>query len=560
MVNISLTKAKQSTNAIERLYITMRYLLNRGKYNPNSTLGKTLKNLLLLLKPEIYGSIIEEQKVELEGLIYVIDRLPKGIESFRYISLNTNEKYIKYNLDAIKALKRRRNCYKIDNNQINIEITRGRSDIYDILTHLTFLFIEGEKIMKKAYINQTDKITREWKFIEKIVNKTINLKNNNIEIGLIHLSTILGRTFEETLTTYNYFKKYYNNVNKLFEIIYWMGKKTFNEEKKNQKRVIYFSNILRDRIGHHFYGEIWASNIKKILKKYNLLDKNLHIISSNTHSVMNTLYAKKYVQNNKIIQESILNDKKLYKYISIKPELNNQIKLFAIKQGMIDIPDTSGTNIDVQIIDLSTIDFTYTFLKTKKMLNDILIVMDYAFGEQAFEVMDELLKPYEKKKIKHKMQVKSISIMGKAGILKGKKGDIMIPTSHIFEGHTDNYPFKNSISIKDFKNTNNMNIYKGSMITVLGTSLQNKDILKYFKNSTWKTIGLEMEGAHYQKAIQSASYIRNHISKKVILRYAYYASDNPLKSGGTLASGNLGIQGVEPTYLITEVVLNQIFK
>jgi hypothetical protein len=49
------------------------------------------------------------------------------------------------------------------------------------------------------------------------------------------------------------------------------------------------------------------------------------------------------------------------------------------------------------------------------------------------------------------------------------------------------------------------------MITVLGTSLQNKDILKFFYNSTWNVIGLEMEGAHYQKAIQAASKVRGMI-------------------------------------------------
>jgi hypothetical protein len=42
------------------------------------------------------------------------------------------------------------------------------------------------------------------------------------------------------------------------------------------------------------------------------------------------------------------------------------------------------------------------------------------------------------------------------------------------------------------------------MVTVLGTSLQNRDLLKFFHESTWGVIGLEMEGS-YQKAIQSAS-------------------------------------------------------
>ena len=97
------------------------------------------------------------------------------------------------------------------------------------------------------------------------------------------------------------------------------------------------------------------------------------------------------------------------------------------------------------------------------------------------------------------------------------------------------------------------------MISVLGTSLQNKDLLKFFHDSTWNVIGLEMEGAHYQKAIQSASKIRGNISKNVKVRYAYYASDNPLETGATLASGGLGMTGVTPTYAITQKILEQIF-
>jgi hypothetical protein len=96
------------------------------------------------------------------------------------------------------------------------------------------------------------------------------------------------------------------------------------------------------------------------------------------------------------------------------------------------------------------------------------------------------------------------------------------------------------------------------MVTVLGTSLQNRQILKYFQKSSWNAIGLEMEGAFYQKAIQSAAMIRKSINAKVKVRYAYYASDNPLESGGTLASGSLGIDGVKPTYLITIAILNKI--
>jgi hypothetical protein len=183
--------------------------------------------------------------------------------------------------------------------------------------------------------------------------------------------------------------------------------------------------------------------------------------------------------------------------------------------------------------------------------------MDYAFGEQAYETMDELLKPFYFNSDKTHLNVKSISIMGKAGILSGAKGEIMVPTAHIFEGTADNYPFQNELNRKDLLDCG-VEVYEGPMVTVLGTSLQNKDILRFFRDSTWNVIGLEMEGAHYQKAIQAASKVRGNISSNVKLRYAYYASDNPLETGSTLASGGLGESGVKPTYLITKKILTQI--
>ena len=133
----------------------------------------------------------------------------------------------------------------------------------------------------------------------------------------------------------------------------------------------------------------------------------------------------------------------------------------------------------------------------------------------------------------------------------------MIPNAHVFEGTADNYPIDNDLGVEDFKDSG-LGVFKGAMITVLGTSLQNKDVLRYFLDSSWQAVGLEMEGAHYQKAIQSSSKIRNNINRNVKVRYAYYASDNPLETGSTLASGGLGVDGIKPTYLITRKILERI--
>ena len=559
MSPIKQTKSQESSNAIERLYITMRHLFNRGFYKPMGVSGQTLRQSLLLLRPEIYGSIADE-KAELEGLLYIIDRLPEGIEECQFVNLTADEGYINSHFTPIIPPKRRRNCYRIDKDQMNIEITRGRSEIYDILTHLTFLFIESHKIKTKVLISEEGKTIREWDYLEDVVVNNKKLSNNQREVALTHTANILGRTFDEIKNIDVAFSTK-ENPNKFFHCIFWMGKLALNEILHNEKRTITFSSTLRERIGHHIYGEKWATNIKKVLERKKLLDRPIHIISANMHSVMNSIYApiiltKEVKEYKELALFELLSD-------DDSESLRKKVKEQASKIGMIYVKDTSGTNINVQIIDTSKIDFSasrYKFNHYKKEdKKPIIIVMDYAFGEQAFETMDELLKPYICQKNKtHYFNIESISIMGKAGILEGGKSDIMIPSAHIFEGTADNYPFKNELKKEDLEGFG-VNVYEGTMVTVLGTSLQNKDLLTFFHDSTWRAIGLEMEGAHYQKAIQSASKIRGNISENVKVRYAYYASDNPLETGSTLASGGLGTSGVRPTYAITQKILEQIF-
>ena len=549
------TRARESTNAIERIYITMRHLFNRGFYKPMGVSGETLRNALLQLRPEIYGSIAEE-KAELSGLMYVLERLPEGIEECRFINLTSDEGYGAAHFKAIVPPKRRRNCFRIDPEQMNVEITRGRSDIYDILTHLTFLFIESHKILNKVYLEDSQKTTRDWvKFSEAALKPKLSLQER--ETALIHMSNFLGRSFIEVSEMH---KKLASKAQpeRFLKIIYWLGHLAIEEETTGEKRTITFSPLLRERLGHHIHGERWANAIKESLISQQIIDRPIHIVSANMHSVMNALFARRAL--GKAYENK--SDLSIYEALSA-PEngaLRDQVTAFAKKHGMTFIADQSGTNIDIQIFDLAQASGVANFVPAYDKASEapVLFVMDYAFGEQAFETMDELLKPYKAKGSNPIfLDVHSVSIMGKAGILEGGKGDLMIPDAHIFEGSADNYPFKNELSAADFQG-HDLLVLEGAMISVLGTSLQNKDILTYFHESTWRVIGLEMEGVHYQKAIQAAAQVRKSIREDVKVLYAYYASDNPLETGSTLASGGLGTTGVKPTYLITEKILSKI--
>lgn len=556
--NIVRSRAQESSSAVEKLYITMRHLFNRGFYKPMGVSGETLREALLSLRPEIYGTIAEE-KVELSGLLYVIERLPVGIEECRFINLTSDEGYSKSHFQAIVPPKRRRNCYRIDDEQMNIEITRGRSDIYDILTHLTFIFIESHKIKDRILIDESGEVTRDWQKLAHAVLQNKKLTLVEKEKTISHTANILGRTFAEVLDIYDSFGTT-EKPDRFLHIIYWLGKLALEEVLENNKRTITFSPILRERLGHHIHGEIWATNIKEVLKENQLLERSIHIISANMHSVMNSIFATQVLKTKFKDQSDFFIYEELSKVGA--SDVRNKVTDFAKQFGMIALPDSSGTNIDVQIFDTAKIDLKKSSFPTAdlKDAKPVLIVMDYAFGEQAYETIDELLKPFQETKDKKVfLNVVSVSIMGKAGILQGGKGDIMIPSAHINEGTGDNYTFENELTAAMLEG-NDIPVFAGPMVTVLGTSLQNKDLLKFFHDSTWGVIGLEMEGAYYQKAIQSASKIRKSIPPDVKVRYAYYASDNPLETGSTLASGGLGTTGVKPTYLITIKILEQIFN
>ncbi|GAB4416033.1 MAG: hypothetical protein OHK0039_25100 [Bacteroidia bacterium] len=561
MTELSLTRAREARAAIERLYIEMRHIFNSGAYKHLGAAGEVLTDALFTLSPEIYGSMSDPDKVELAGLVYVIDRLPKGIEECRYLTLVSAEGLGQSQFEVIIPVARRRNCYRIDADNMFIEVTRGRSEIYDILTHLTFLYIEAEKI-KQHVLDEAGRPSMEWQRLEAIVKGEIELDNTNREVALTYLSLILGQTFEETRHAWERLEQNPGRNNGLFQAIYWLGKLAIDEEREGKERMVRFSPTLRERIGHHIYGERWAERIKQFLWDNKLFDRPLHLISANLHSVMNTLFAFPALRKLPNLPDR-LEDLALLLSRPENQTLRERVSEYAGRHGMYRLDDPSGTNISVQIFDTlhlhndrmpPEVSHDLAYIRREK---PVLIVMDYAFGEQAYETMDELLKPYEREGQSHAMQVASISVMGKAGILEGGKGDIMVPDAHIFEGTADNYPLKNDFTLADFADQG-VYVCAGPMITVLGTSLQNRDVLAYFRDSSWRAIGLEMEGAHYQKAIQAAALIRKSIQQDVILRYAYYASDNPLETGSTLASGSLGAVGVKPTYLITTRILSRI--
>lgn len=553
-----LSKSQRARSAIAAFKTLADALILTGSYQPSGMTGRRLEEALRQFSPEIYGSMGDQRIVELKGLEYVIDRLPRGIEKCNKIVLTAQEDLEGTSFEVIRPLKRRRLSYVVSGNEICVVITKGATEIYDILTHLTFLNIEAQKIRVQAS-RQSGEISLEWNQLQRIAETEHLQEGADLDQAIWNLSIIVGRTYRETRQTYEYLEQHraqgYNNG--LFRIIYELGKRIINEEQNSDDRLtIYFTPSLQDILGHHRYASSWALSVKQAMTEAGIKSRPTHVISANMHSFRNTFYGYGALK-----EAGIKPADDLYEMVLQLRERDDEIERYAARFGFTSHRDMSGSNIDVQIIDTGrlaesiihpAVQINWEYVKK---MQPVFLVMDYAFGVQAYEVMDELLSPIVDDDVSWALHIESISIMGKAGILPGKKGDIMLATAHVMEGTPHNYIFENELSEKDFMGT--LDVYSGPMVTVLGTSLQNRDVLERFHSSSWRAIGIEMEGGHYQRAI-NAAIIQRRIEKQMKIRYAYYASDNPLVSGQTLASGPMGVDGILPTYLITKVIIEKI--
>lgn len=554
-----LTRSQKARVAIRSFKTGVDAIGLRGYYRPKDLIGQALADSLRTLSPEIYGSMNDPRVAELKGLEYVIDRLPKGIERCTRIILTEEDGFEGTNFEKIVPPKRRRTSYMVSETEMCFVITRGLSEIYDILTHLTFLSIEAHKIQQRMR-DESGHLTVEWIELEKVVGQGRPLSGGDLDQAIWNLSIILGRSFQETRETYEKLERGRSEGNTnagFFALVYHLGRRIDEEHQAPEKAlIVYLTPSLMNSIGHHKYGKPWAYAIKEKLIALELAERPLHIISANLHSVLNLLYGRGALRaagGNAEVGDIV-------NMVSLLIEQRTDVSEIGAGAGLYHLADSAGTHVDCQIIDTALLDPAAAHpdldlaLLAESDNKPVILVLDYAFGVQAFELMENLLYPYWENEQPRLFDIRSIAVMGKAGILTGNKGDIMLATAHVIEGTTDNYTVQNDLTAEDFDT--DIPIYSGPMLTVVGTSLQNRDVLGRIQIG-WKAVGLEMEGGHYQRAI-NAAVIKGNIPPDIKTRYAYYASDNPLQSGQTLASGPMGYEGLAPTYQITKVLLEKI--
>jgi hypothetical protein len=136
------------------------HLFNRGFYKPMGISGERCEDIT-----GITWNIWEysRRKVELNGY-YML-----GVGRNWGVSFYLLQRLSRSHFKAI-VLQRRRNCYRIDEEQMNVEITRGRSDIYDILIWLSFSFTK----LETGLLDEAGEVSRDWMKLEQAVSQTKN--------------------------------------------------------------------------------------------------------------------------------------------------------------------------------------------------------------------------------------------------------------------------------------------------------------------------------------------------------------------------------------------------
>lgn len=537
--------------AIEEFETMAKALILRGGYKPGGESGNSLKILMQKIKPSLYRFVNDPERIDLEAFHYSLRRLPDQIGTVKQITVVQRiTDGVKKDFEPIKTAARRRDTFRTEDDKYVTAFRGGMTDLFDFISTITCFQIETEKIRQK-YLHYLKKESDRsysssiWHALDKMTDDTLLDLEENKKLSLLHELSIEFRTDYDTI------KQLDQEIN---GSLLKLAKDLAHRDPDDFKIVFVESFALVGR--YSTIAKEWSDRLVQFIQQQGFENRPLHIISSNTHSVINCVspYVWEKLRELNKSESDIDSDDylKIREFLKNPEELDKKTAVEAA-HGIFYLKSDGGVP-DFQLIDLCRINservdprlrLNSDYIQKEK---PIIVNFDYAFGEQGFYIMNELCEALGS-------SIHSLWIIGKAGILVGKRGEIMLPSYFVEQGGGNTYAFCNGLRLADFDGLRASKIHHdGPMLTVSGTFLQNEEVLRYFMTN-WNALGMEMEGIPYARAIEQ-NILRKRLMANVIIGVAYYASDAPL-SGDTLAVP-LGAEGVKPLYAISIVVLNKI--
>ncbi len=533
--------------------------LTRGANNGYINISR-LVPLYRRLQPALHHGASSSTELDFHALTYAVRRLPNNVtHTFAYLLLDEIPAVYdppEWFFPVIKTQARRRDVWEMLPGKSMVLIRSGLSDLIDLVTCLCLYAFEARKIRRRLQYH--DVASALQRYLGEAAHEATHQRTES-ERELEFLATLPFsedelrglRTVWPENTTYRL-----NEIlrhREMFTIDVRRRKKTYNQHRT----------------------ELWTTQLGAATRELTGFDPSelpaeleVHIISSNTHSVGNCLnpYFAEHKssildwasdrRHNLLSQSWTHREDLVYaiarEYFAANPEELRRARESERRHGVLRIEETVSTGIEVQLIDSerllgAAVDSGLPPVSGES--RKLIVNIDYAFGEQAGYIIKNLVMLFG-------ANLRSISLLGKAGALLGDRGDVLVPSAFIHQS-TDQFhplPLPSEDSLERLRaRLPDRRLHIGPLLTVDGTLLQNREMLQFYRR-IWGCVGLEMEGAHYYRQVLESSQI-GVVSEPLKLQFYYYVSDLPGRSEARLSERLRLAEGVPPLYAITREIL-----
>jgi CRP-like cAMP-binding protein len=531
------------------------------------------------LEPALHPGAADEDEIDFKALTYATRRLPENVTR-TFVFLLTDDLPVMYAAPerlfaSVPTEARHRFVFEMLPGKDMVLVRSGTSDLMDFVSCLCLFAVETHKIRYR--LNHPDLVQAVADFVAA---DAANAAGASASVGASERKA--------------------KPADRLADEDAFLSRLPFTETERASLEKIWPGDTVRRLHEITFNRQAYSVDIRKQVHKYNArlselwtqevgdaarellgqrptdlpADYPVDIVSSNTHSVSNCLNPFFIQSSGEIFAWAEAKGLRgpghagqgwdnphdeLYalarEYLRAHPEAVEKMRSSERERGIVRLPETLTTGIQVQLVDVSRLgrDAVDPGLPLpEKPGRGLIVNIDYAFGEQAEDILRSLTMLFGR-------NIRSINVLGKAGALQGQRGDVLLPTAFI-EQRGDAFgvldPPEAGMSESLRARLPGRAVHSGPLLTVGGTLLQNRLMLNFYR-AIWGCVGLEMEGVFYHWAVKEAQEL-GVLRKDARTRFLYYVSDLPMTPGENLSERMSPQEGIPPLYAITREVLSRI--
>lgn len=477
-------------------------------------------------------------EIDFDALDYAVPRLPEDITQTLALFLTDELPWLysqpERTFEAVPTAARRRTAYRMMPGKLLVLLRAGSSDLLDLVTCLCVLAVEARKLRRRltdpellAACEHDEGVRlpftpEELQRLERVWPGQVRRR--------LHELAVHHEDF-----TISVFKRLGNY-----------------DAAKGERWTRQLADAAADLLGvdPHAFDD----------------DFDVHVVSSNTHSVTNLLSVWLPRHRDDILAWGRRERAELCElpweleddlvvaltrdYLRAHPELKAERKRMD-REGCRVLEHTAFTGIEVQLFDLARFgERAYDPSLPRPERPGLLVNIDYAFGQQAEPIMGSIVALFGR-------NLRSVNVLGKAGGLVGSRGDILVAERFVQQQRDRILSPPVAVDVERLQaRVPGRRVFVGPVLTVEGTLLQNDVLLQYYRRLAG-CVGLEMEGSWYASRLLEAKQLGT-MRADAEMRFLYYISDLPLKTGHSLAGSLSTLEGVPPLYAVTREVLHAV--